>query len=260
MYDYSGKLILVTGASAGLGAELARAYRDAGAQLALVARRVDVLEKIARELDSGGKDVQCFPCDLSDPEKVPELVKRVVSAFDRDIDVVVHNAAMSFYGEVELTPFSEVRKLFDLNFHAGVHLTQCVLESMKKRRSGQIVWIGSGVSYRGMPFAAAYSSSKAAARIFCEALNNELGGTGVDMVHVIPGALKTEFNASQVNYSKVHDLKSTGAPADPKAMAKKIVEAGRHRRPAPIFGRNAWLGLHLTYWAPWLLDRLFRIK
>ncbi|PCI38404.1 MAG: hypothetical protein COB53_04825 [Elusimicrobia bacterium] len=260
MYDYNGKLILVTGASAGLGAELARAYRGAGAKLALVARRGEVLEKLAKELDDAGQDVRSFPCDLSQPEKVPELVQQVVSAFGRDIDVVVHNAAMSFYGEVELTPFEEVRKLFDLNFHAGVHLASTVLGSMKKRGSGQIVWIGSGVSYRGMPFSAAYSSSKAAARVFCEALRNELGGTGVDLIHAIPGALKTEFNASQKNYSQTHDLKTTGAPADITDMAARILEAGRRQRSFPIFGRNAWLGLHLTYWAPWLLDRLFRVK
>lgn len=257
-YDYKGKLVLVTGASSGLGWYLTRAYHEAGARLALVARRTERMDAQARELDSQGKDVRFFTADLQDTVGIPALVDRITEVFNQPIDVLVNNAGMSCYGEIERCPYEVIEQTTTLNYLSGVRLAQTVLEPMKRQKSGQIVWIGSGSAFRGIPRATAYSASKAAAKCFCEALRNEVNDFGLDVLLVIPGALKTDFHHQQPNYSSDQRLRSIGSPAAPHALARKIVSAGRRRKSLLIYGRYAWIGQHLAYWAPWLLDRLFR--
>lgn len=129
---------------------------------------------------------------------------------------------------------------------------------MKQKFSGQVVWIGSGSAFRGIPRAAAYSASKAAAKCFCEALRSELAPYGVDVLLVIPGALNTSFHESQPNFSSDSRLRSIGSASDPKRLAEQIVSCGERRKTLLIHGHYAWLGQHLAYWTPSFLDTLFR--
>ena len=260
MFNYKGKLVLVTGASSGLGLSLAEGYHASGAAVALVARRVEKLKELAIRLDPTGRAVRYFSVDLSQAESIPSLIQQVVQAFGRPVDVLVHCAGSSCYGEVERIPFEAIAQVTQLNYLAGVRLVQCVVEPMKKRKGGQIVWIGSGSAFRGIPQAAAYSASKAAVKSFCEAVRSELSPFGVDLLLVIPGALRTGFHQAQPNYSSDQRLRSIGNPGDPRLLVRAILEAGQRRRSLLIYGRYAWIGHHLAYWAPALLDRLFQLQ
>jgi len=257
-YDYKGKLVLITGVSSGLGWHLAHTYHTAGAELALIARRRERLHELVTHLDPEGKRARYFCADLLDTERIPALADEVVETFGKPIDVVVHSAGMSCYGEVERSPFEIITQITTLNYLAGIRLVQCVLEPMKRRRGGQIIWIGSGSSFRGIPRAAAYSASKAAVKSFCEALRSEVCSFGVDVLLVIPGALKTGFHEQQPNFSSDQRLRSIGAPSDPEALARSILKAGKRQQSILVYGRYAWIGQHMTYWSPWLLDRLLR--
>lgn len=260
MFDYKDKLVLITGASSGLGLSLAGAYYRSGAHLVLVARRIDRIQALAQQLDPSGKRVTCMGQDLLDMQRIPSMVEEVVRVCGRPVDVLAHCAGMSCYGEIERTPFQIIENVTSLNYLSGIRLIQCVLEAMKRQKNGQIVWIGSGSSFRGIPRAGAYSASKAAVKCFCEALRSELNGSGIDVLLVIPGALKTDFHAHQPNFSSDGRLRAIGSPSDPDVVAKAIVKAGQRQRSDLVYGRYAWIGKQLSCWAPWLLDRLLRIQ
>lgn len=258
MFDYEGKLILITGASTGLGLCLAREYYKKGAYLALVARSEDKLNKMASSMDSGGARVKIFPADLIQLEKIPQLLLRIREECERSVDVLVHNAGMSCYGEIEDCPFEVVDQIITLNYLTGVRLVQLLVSSMKEKRNGQVIWINSGSAIRGIPFAAAYSASKAAARAFCESIRGEIKNYQIDVLSVIPGALDTNFHENQKNFSKRQKLRRTGTPQSPSVLARSILRAGQHRKKELIFGRNVRIGRHLAYWNPGLLDFLYQ--
>ena len=257
-YDYLGKLILVTGASEGLGSHLADAYHGEGADLALVARDAERLNQKVRSLTAGSGQARIYPMDLLQIQGIPELLDRVTSQFGRPVDVLVHCAAMSCYGEIERTPFDVIEQVNRLNYLAGVRMVQEVLVSMKQRRSGQIVWIGSASAYLGRPMSAAYTASKAAAKCFCEALRGEVQQDGIDVLLVMPGGLKTDFHESQSNFSSNGNLRPLRAPIDPGPLSLAIVKAGKLRQEVLVYGRSAQMQERLSRWAPGVLFRAYQ--
>jgi short-subunit dehydrogenase len=202
--------------------------------------------------------VRCFGYDLEDLEGIESLVETIATSFATPIDVLVYSAGASCYGEIERIPFDESKSLVHVNYLSGVRLVQQLLPEMKARQQGQIIWVGSGSAARGIPLAAVYSSSKAAARNFCEALRNEVHDMGIDVLLVVPGAMKTEFHAQQPNYSSDGRLRPIGSPREPAGLAVRVVRAGEKRKTILVYGFYAWLGHHLAYWAPAFLDRALR--
>lgn len=257
-YDYKNKLVLVTGASAGLGKHLCRYYCLAGAKIAMVSRNAQTLSALQKELDSQGDSVRCFPADLTDLSGIPSLTDKISASFGRPIDVLVHNAGILGYGEIDQCPSKVVEKVTILNYLAGTSLVQSVLEPMKRQNGGQIIWIGSASSFRGIPRAAAYSASKAAAKCFCEAVRNELIPYGIDVLFVIPGAMDTGFYEAEANYSKDGRMRKMGALRLPSRIAKGIIKAGQKRKKTVILSPFPRIGRHLSYWMPAVLDWLYR--
>jgi len=257
-YDYRGKLVLLTGASSGVGWHLAKAYHGQGSQLALVARREDYLKQRAQSLPSGNGPVQAFPADLLEIDRIPLLSNEVTNRFGKSVDVLVHAAGISCYGEVERSPFEIIEQVTRLNYLAGVRLVQGVLEPMKKQGGGQVVWVGSASAFRGRPLSAAYTASKAAVRCFCEALRSEVSRFGVDVLLVMPGGLKTGFHEGQLNFSSDRRIRPLRSPSDPEPLARAIVKAGKLRHSLLVYGRGAEIQHRLSRWAPGLLDRLFQ--
>lgn len=260
MRDYGDRLVLITGASAGLGMEIARQMAACGARLALVSRRGSKLELLARELDPQGLRVKVFVRDLSDTAVMPALVQEVTRSFGEVPDTIVHNAGMSCFGEIENCPYEAVEKILNVNYLCGVRLVQCVVGEMKTRGEGQIIWIGSGTAFRGMPFAAAYSASKAAAKAFCEALRGELRPFGIGVLLVMPGALQTDFHAAQAVYSPTQKLRATGKPLPVSSLARAVIRASCKGKKTLVAGRNMLVSRHLSYWCPDLLDWLYRFQ
>ena len=186
-----GPWALVTGASAGIGAEFARELAAAGLNLVLTARRGDRLEALAGELKSAsGVGCRCIALDLSE-DGAPGALAEGVS--DLDVGMVVNNAGFGALGRFGTHPPELLSRMISLNCAAPVLLTHHMLPRLKARRRSAILFVSSVAGYQGSPFMACYSGTKAFDLIFGEALARECQGSGVDVLVVSPGSTESEF-------------------------------------------------------------------
>ena len=189
----SGTAALVTGASSGIGTELARGLAQRGHNLILVARRAERLEDLARELSAThGIRAQAIPTDLADAGARSELLRRV-GELGLEVSVLVNCAgAGGFDWFLDSDPEREIRTI-RLDVEAVVDLTARFAPAMVAAGSGTILTVGSASGLQPVPGHATYSAAKAAVNTFCEALHSELAGTGVTVTVVMPGPVPTEF-------------------------------------------------------------------
>jgi hypothetical protein len=189
-----GQTALVTGASSGIGAALARELASRGAHLIVVARRRDRLDTLAAELRSAcGVTVDVLDADLGAAAGLDAVVAAVG---DRVVDVVVNNAGAGWIGVFADAPAERQLEIVDVNCRAVVGLTRAVLPGMLARRRGCIVQVASVAGFMPGPRASVYYASKAFVVSHAEALRHEVAGTGVDVVVVAPGPVATEFQRS----------------------------------------------------------------
>ena len=181
-----GKVILITGASEGIGAACAAVLRKRGAKLALVARSE---EKLRASASSGDL---VLPTDLSDPLARAGLVDKVVSHFGQ-IDVLINNAGAGLYVPSHKTPMEQARALWELNFFAALDLCQQAAGPMKVQTSGAIVNVGSIAGKVTLPWFTLYSASKYAIGSLTEGLRMELESYGIQCLTICPGYIKTDF-------------------------------------------------------------------
>ncbi len=184
---FRGRVVLITGASAGIGAASARRFAEEGARLALVARHEGPLEAIAEELRSRGAETLVVPADVGDLDACRMLVERTADALG-GIDVLVNNAGAHFRGAFEMRSPDEIATMIDVNVRAPLVLTSLALPHLR-RTGGTIVNVASLAGMVPLPDAATYSASKFALRAFSLALAQELVGTGVASTLVSPGPI-----------------------------------------------------------------------
>ena len=189
-----GGVILITGASSGIGAELARQLAPRAAAVALVARRTERLEALAAELRGRVPflPVTVHACDLTDLDAAAAMLAAVQAAHG-PIDVLINNAGMGDIGLYEDARWEKTQQMITLNITALSYLTRAVLPSMVARRQGSILNVSSGFGLAWMPTFAAYVGTKHYVSAFTEALSAELHGTGVFAGHLCPGPVATEF-------------------------------------------------------------------
>ena len=190
--DFREKLILITGASAGVGWQAARDFAAQGARLMLAARRRDRLENLAREIHSQGAQAEALPCDLSDPWSRDRLITGLLT---RNLipDILINNAGYANSRPfVKETP-ADVARMMAVNYQAAADLMSAFLPEMIRRGSGAIVNVASTAGRVAMPNLAAYCASKFALCALTEAVSYELAGSGVTIHLVNPGPIDTEF-------------------------------------------------------------------
>jgi short-subunit dehydrogenase len=189
--DIANQIVLVTGASRGIGAACAEAFRRRGAHLSLTARDEAALRRnaAAEDLITTG--------DITSAEFRSQLVEATLQRFGR-IDILINNAGAGLYGPPSTAPLDEVRHLFELNFFAPLSLTQLVLPQMRKQNSGRIVNISSMGGEIMLPWLPLYCASKFALSALTSAIRQELSGTGIHAMTVCPGYVSTEFKANAV--------------------------------------------------------------
>ena len=192
--DLHAKRVLVTGASRGIGREIAIACARAGARVALVARNEQAIKELAAEL--GGT---AHPCDLADAEQVRGLIARV-EADGGPIDVLVNNAGLDAVGGLEQSSAEDVAELLHVNLQAPIELTRQVVPGMVARGAGHIVNVSSFASAAMFPGGTAYAASKAGLSSFTEVLRWELQGTGVDLTLVELGPIPTDMLSHVKDY------------------------------------------------------------
>jgi short-subunit dehydrogenase len=205
---------LITGASAGLGAEFARQFAAQHHDLVLIARREHALEALADELRSThGVNVTVIAQDLSRPESAAELHSRT-AALGIEVDVLVNNAGFGTHGDLIRADPDRLADEIQLNCGTLVGLTARYLPGMRSRRSGTIINIASTAAFQPVPHMAVYGATKAFVRSFTEALWAEEKKYGIRVLAVCPGATATEF----------FDIAGESAAVGVKRSAKQVVD------------------------------------
>lgn len=254
--DPAGKVVIITGASSGIGAATSRALAAVGAHVVLTARDADRLNDLARQLNGRARAV---PADIADPVEVQRLVAEVINAYQR-IDVVINNAGVGLASPVAQLQPADLRAALDVNLFGPLYLTQAALPYMRRARRGQIIFVSSVVGLRALPYAGGYAATKAALDRLSEALRVELRGSGITVTLVRPGTTRTAFNTRRLG---VHgDLRRFNPPGiAPERVAETIVRAIRRE---PRVAYVTWsdrlfvgMALLLPWLADWLLARLF---
>lgn len=190
-----GKTAMITGASTGIGFELAKRFAEGGFDLVLVARSRDKLERLAQDMERRfGVSARVAVKDLSDPAACGELVRELEEA-GIEINVLVNNAGIGVYGPFVETDWEREREMIRLNVETLTRLTKAVLPGMVKRREGKILNVASTAAFQPGPLMAVYYASKAYVLSFTEAIAEELRGTGVTVTALCPGPTRTEFGS-----------------------------------------------------------------
>jgi short-subunit dehydrogenase len=191
----TNRTALVTGASAGIGLEVAKALAPKLDSLILAARRVERLEEVAKELQSRfpALRVAVQPVDLSAPPSVEDFLGEL-KACGGEIDVLVNSAGLGEFELFERSSWSRIHRIVEVNIVALLRLTHHLLPAMVSRGHGAVLNIGSGAGYAAMPNAAVYTASKHFVRAFTESLRAQLAGAGIIVSEAAPGPVDTEFD------------------------------------------------------------------
>jgi len=190
---WKGKWALVTGASAGIGQALAGQLATGGAHLVLVARRLDRLERLAKDLrEKHDVHVEVLAADLARPG-VPDEVFSFTSGKGIDVELLCNNAGFGAYGAFHKSELSRQLEMVQVNCAAVVHLTHLYLPPMIARGHGGILILASTAAFQGVPYIATYAATKAFDLLFAEALAEEVRRYGVRVCALCPGSTATEF-------------------------------------------------------------------
>jgi len=190
---FANRVVIITGASRGIGKETALAFAREGAITILSSRSKDKLELVADEVRKFNPNVRVIPVDVSSQAQVQALVSAVVEEFSR-VDVLINNAGSAATGNIESSNFvKDVRELFEIDYLGKVYCAQAVLPLMRQQGNGFIVNLSSVVGRKAFPGFAAYSTAMHAVSAFSDALRQELEGTGIQVATVHPALTQTSF-------------------------------------------------------------------
>src|SRR5574342_108234 len=237
--DIKGKVVIVTGASSGIGEATARQFGLEGARLVLAARRVDRLQALAQEIAALGTGAETLvvQADLSRLEDIQALIKQTLDRFGR-IDVLVNNAGFGRLDWLEnLDPVKDTQSQFDVNVLGVIQTTRQTLPVMIKQRSGHIINMCSMAGLVATPTYTIYAACKHAVHGFSEALRREVKPWGIDVSMIYPGGVTTEFNQHAGIKRKTGATTPKFLLLSAEQVGSAVVELVRHPRPMRIIPR-----------------------
>lgn len=208
--------VVITGASSGIGAALARGYAKRGARVILIARREERLRQLAEIIEQEGGSAVVLTADVSTEAECSRVVEALA---EESIDILIHNAGRGNYAAVEDTSTEQWRSIFALNADAPFFLTRGLLPAMKKRGHGHIVTISSTAGTQGSPYNAAYIAAKHAAIGFTAGLRAELIDTDIQATVVCPAGVVTEWG-DVTEGGSINDLYTQAIPRS-RTIAKE---------------------------------------
>lgn len=248
----SAGVVVITGASSGIGRATAHAFAKRGATLVLAARSAASLEEVAAECKLRGGHALVVPTDVSDEAQVQALARTAVETFGR-IDVWVGGASVYSYGTFEQTPPEIFRQILETNLFGQIFGARAVLPYFRSQGSGVLIFVGSVYSKITTPYVGPYVTSKFGLLGFSEVLRQELRGVkGISICTVLPATIDTPIYQHAANYTgeQVHPLPPV---VGPHRVARGIVRMAEHPRPSTVIGQlqRSFIPFHA------LLSRLY---
>ncbi len=240
------KTILITGASSGIGLELARICAARGHDLVLVGRNAERLKTVAREAAELGVRAHVIRRDLSQTDAADLIVKEIARK-KMSIDVLVNNAGFGDHGPFETADWEKSSAMILTNVHALTHLTRIVLPSMRAHGRGIICNIGSTAGLQPGPFMAVYYATKAYVNHFTEALAFELKGSGISVTCILPGATSSGFqDAASLNGSMIDRMAKLATAKDVAQFTYDSMMSGRRFAIHGVVNRMLAFSLRIT--------------
>lgn len=255
--DYSGKVVVITGASSGIGKESALEFAKLHASVVLVSRDMNKLEEVAKELSKYQTQILVCMCDVSQKDQVNQMNKKVLEKFGT-IDVLVNNAGFGIYGNFNDLKVEEIESQMGTNYLGMVYCTKIFLPKMLEQKSGHIVNVASVAASFGIPGMVSYCASKFAMLGFSESLYHELKGSGVGITVVSPIMVRTNF----FNHNSFNKMPRYTTALSANTVAKAVVRAASSPRleiVVPQFVRIAiWFKQTFPYLINPIVGRIFR--
>lgn len=231
-------VVVITGASSGLGKECARVFHAAGARLVLCGRDAARLQQVVQELTASSANTQKqthTPCtvvfDLAKTDTVERAAEEILKCYGQ-VDILINNAGISYRGNILETHISVQRDVMETNYFGPVALTQALLPSMVRRCSGHIVVISSVQGKIAIPYRSAYAASKHATQAYFDCLRAEIERYGIPVTVISPGYIRTNLSVNAVtgDGSKYGVLDRTTATGwDPRDVAREVLKAVRQQ-------------------------------
>jgi NAD(P)-dependent dehydrogenase (short-subunit alcohol dehydrogenase family) len=248
-------VIVITGASAGVGRATVRAFAARGARIGLIARNAEALEAARKEVEARGGEAVVAIADVADADAVERAAQTIEQAFGR-IDVWINNAMASVMGPIKEIPADEFRRVIEVTYLGVVHGTQAALRRMLPRDAGVIVQVGSTLAYRGIPLQAPYCAAKHAVQGFHDSLRSELlhdrSNVRVCMVN-LPAVNTPQFRWLRSYMPR--KAKPFGTIFEPEVAAQAIVWASEHPRRELNVGWGTTQAIVANAFIPGILDR-----
>jgi short-subunit dehydrogenase len=251
---FAGQVALITGASSGIGAALARELARQGAHVVLLARRADRLAALAREIEASGRRALVVTADVTVDGDVERAVASAQTAFGR-LDVVIANAGFGVVGPVARLTLDDYRRQFETNVFGVLRTVQATLGALQGSR-GRLAIVGSVSGYIATPGSSPYSMSKFAVRALAEALGHELAPTGVSVTLITPGFVESEIrrvdNAGVLRTEAGESVPAWLVMPAARAARQMVRAIARRRREVVVTGHGK-VGVFVQRHAPWLV-------
>jgi short-subunit dehydrogenase len=259
------KVVVITGASAGIGRATAHAFAAQGARVVLVGRRTHLLKEVQTELERYHTPTLAVTADITYDGDLENLISETLQVFDR-IDILVNNAGLGDGGALDEMDAQRLHAVLQTNLHGTFRLTQLVLPIMLEQKSGHIVFVSSLAAHVHVPGVSVYAATKAGIVTFASCLRREVSYKGIRVSTVLPGVARTEMTAKVLDE---HFNSKSGEQSgmmtflaqmieDPEALAQVIVDAVRYQKREVLSGGpTVLLMMALEKTAPGLVDWIY---
>lgn len=259
MSIFQDKVVWITGASSGIGAEIALQLSNAGAKLVLSARTTEKLENVKKTLKNP-ESALVLPLDLENTSGIQAKVDEVVSAYGQ-IDYLINNGGLSQRSEAAETSIEIDRKIMEINYFGTVALTKAVLPVMQKQQSGHIIAMSSIAGKFGFFLRSAYSASKHALQGFFESLLLEEEKNNIKVTIAYPGKINTEISKSAIGangqpHDKMDHNQATGMPVT--VCAQKLIKAIQKNKKSVLIGNKEIKAVYIKRYFPKLFWKIIK--
>ena len=230
--DIQDKVVIITGASEGIGLATARLFAQEGAKVALAARSADTLNSIVSELREQHHEAIAVPTDMSKRDEIEAMVNSVFQQYGR-VDILINNAGRAVRGNVADVDIDQFRQIFELNVLGPVEAMQAIIPKMRQKGGGLIINVSSSVTKMHLPSIGTYAATKAAINMISDTAREELASENIRITTMFPRQTATNFGKNSMataNTNHQGPRPSQGGPEPDSAedVARKILEAARN--------------------------------